>query len=188
MKQFDRPFLEQYRRNPRINSFYQNYYNPSAEGQYSAPMQPSIPNQPQAPMQQNNQVIERWPQQYQGLIPQSMQGMNSAQVLQELQKAYQGNQGLPQRQSDFAKNILAQRKSLKQQDIQNLQEKFDTLDNQYWNLGNRLSSEGKFNLPGGNTRTTAYPWRVEYDTLQDRMNIERNFLNQAKQQFQSGNY
>lgn len=108
MKQFDRLFLEQYRRNPRINSFYQNYQNPSVEGQYNSSMQPFLPNQPQSPIQQNNQVIERWPQQYQELIPQSMQGMNSAQVLQELQKAYQRNQGLAQQRATFDRNIQSQ--------------------------------------------------------------------------------
>lgn len=118
MKQFDRPFLEQYRRNPRINSFYQNYYNPSAEGQYGVPVQPSVPNQfqspAQSPMQQNNQVIERWPEQYQGLIPQSMQGMNSAQVLQELQKAYQGNQNLTNQRAVYNRNIEAEKKIAEQ--------------------------------------------------------------------------
>lgn len=108
MKQFDRSFLEQYKRNPRINSFYQNYHNPSAEGQYNAPIQPSVPNQFQAPMQQNNQVIEKWPEQYQSLLPPSMQGYNSAQVLQELQKAYQGNQGLAQQRATFDRNIQSQ--------------------------------------------------------------------------------
>lgn len=188
MKQFDRPFLEQYRRNPRINSFYQNYQNPSVEGQYNLPIQPSMPNQSQIPVQQNNQVIERWPEQYQSLLPSSMQGYNSAQIMRELQKAYQGNQSLLQRQVDFTKSTLAQRKLLKQQDVQTLQEKFDALYNQYWNLTNKLNSEGKFNLPGGNTPTTTYPWRVEYDALQNRMNIERNILNQAKAQLQEGNY
>lgn len=110
VKQFDRQFLEEYRRIPKkTNSLYQNYYNPTVEGGFT----PSVPTaaqqlQPQAAPQ----IIERWPEGYIPLLPKHMQGYNSTQVLDELQKSYQGNQNLSNQRNIYNNNLAAERTAI----------------------------------------------------------------------------
>ena len=159
MKQFDRTAWEQYRRNPRGNNIlYQNYSNPSAEGQYSPiQMQEPVPNQPQSPLQKPPQEIqERWPQDatYRNLLPPSMQGYNSNQILQELQKSYQANQNLPEQRNAFMSDIGNRRLGMEQQATNELNtaktaatQREDTINNA---INSYVTTMQRLRMQGGN--------------------------------------
>jgi hypothetical protein len=165
MKQFDRPFLEEYRRIPKGNNIlYQNYSNPSAQGQsMNAPVQNVLPTQAQAPVQ-SNQIIERWPEEYRGLLPKNMQGYDSAQVLQELQKAYQGNQNLTNQRTLLDKDFESQNQEVDRkgkEEFSRLQTLHNLLEN-YPNTANDTAIRTTWRLHGKTaTPTTLGATRID---------------------------
>ncbi len=82
-----------------------------------------------------------------------------------------------------------QRKILKEEELANTEREYNRAYASYSSLSDKLMREGKFNLPGGtNYKNPRYPWRIEYDTVQDATNALRTKVEKIRQELSSGNY
>ena len=84
----------------------------------------------------------------------------------------------------------ARRKVVKEQELVRVRQEFTEINRQYQDLTSKLSREGKFNLPGGSDSSNPYryPWRTEYDRVQDRNNAGREKKDQLEKDLRNGNY